>query len=65
MEFNNEHKVIISTLSRIEAKAFIKFLESEIVRHLDDINQAISLSGLVKTTILRSANFVDETTEND
>ena len=54
MEFNSEHKVIISTLSRIEAKAFIKFLESEIIRHQDDINQAKSLISLIKTTILRN-----------
>ena len=56
MEFNSEHKVIISTLSRIEAKAFIKFLESEIIRHQDDINQAKSLIGLINTTILRDWN---------
>ena len=43
MEFNNAHKVIIDTLSRIEAKAFIKFLESEIIRHQDDIEQARKL----------------------
>ena len=54
MEFNEEHKVIINTLSRIEAKAFIKFLESEIIRHQDDINQAKSLIGYVKNQILRN-----------
>ena len=54
MEFNSEHKVIISTLSRIEAKAFIKFLESEIIRHQDDIDQAKSLIGYVKNRILRN-----------
>ena len=53
MEFNNEHKVIISTLSRIEAKAFIKFLESEIVRHGDDIETAQRLIDYVKWTVLR------------
>ena len=54
MEFNSEHKVIIQTLSRIEAKAFIKFLESEIIRHQDDIEQARKLIGLVRTTVLRN-----------
>ena len=48
MEFNEQHKVIIETLSRIEAKAFIKFLESEILRHEDDIRQAQELIRLVK-----------------
>ena len=54
MEFNEEHKVIINTLSRIEAKVFIKFLESEIIRHQDDIDQAKSLIGYVKNQILRN-----------
>lgn len=53
MEFNPEHKVIINTLSRIEAKAFIKFLESEIIRHQDDINQAKHLIQTVELTVLR------------
>ena len=53
MEFNKEHKVIISTLSRIEAKAFIKFLESEIIRHEDDITQALALIEVVKREVLR------------
>lgn len=53
MEFNNEHKVIINTLSRIEAKAFIKFLESEIIRHEDDIQLAQELIDTVKWEVLR------------
>ena len=53
MLFNNEHKVIISTLNEPEAKAFIKFLESEIIRHEDDINQAKSLIGYVRKEILK------------
>ena len=53
MEFNNEHKVIINTLSRIEAKAFIKFLESEIIRHRDDILLARELIRKVEQEILR------------
>ena len=53
MEFDPRHKVIISTLSRIEAKAFIKFLESEIIRHEEDIEKARELITLVKWEILR------------
>jgi len=53
MQFNNEHKVIISTLNKDEAKAFVKFLESEIIRHNDDIKQARNLISLVKTCILK------------
>ncbi len=52
MIFNEKHKVIVSTLSEAEAHAFIKFLESEIIRHEDNINQARSLLGLVKKEIL-------------
>ena len=52
MIFNDRHKVIISTLNKDEAMAFIKFLESEIIRHKDDINQAKGLIGLVKKEIL-------------
>ena len=54
MEFNDEsHKVIIRSLSRIEAKAFIKFLESEIIRHENDIRQAQRLIRFVKREIIR------------
>jgi len=54
VEFNNkDHKVIISSLSRIEAKAFIKFLESEIIRHEDDIRQAQELIRFVEREIIR------------
>jgi len=40
MKFDEQNKVIIDTLSKVEAKAFIKFLKSEIYRHQDDIEQA-------------------------
>ena len=41
MEFDPEtHKVIIDTLSQAEARAFLAFLTSEIMRHEDDIKQA-------------------------
>ena len=53
MEFNSEHKVILETLTRIEAKAFIKFLESEIIRHQDDVRLAEELITWVKWNILR------------
>jgi len=43
MIFNSQHKVIIDTLTTDEAKAFVKFLKSEIIRHEDDINQARDL----------------------
>jgi len=48
MIFNEHHKVIIETLSEAEARAFIKFLESEIIRHNDDITQALGLIETVK-----------------
>ncbi len=43
MEFNKDHLVIIETLTAEEAKAFVKFLGSEIIRHYDDILQAEKL----------------------
>ena len=56
MDFNAEHKVIIGTLNQDEARAFVKFLESEIIRHQDDINQAKSLIGYVKKEVLDEYN---------
>jgi len=53
MEFNRQNKVIVSTLSQDEARAFIKFLESEILRHEDDIDKAKSLIGYVEKEILK------------
>jgi len=52
MIFNEQHKVIVGSLNKAEANAFIKFLQSEIIRHEDDINQAKSLIGLVRKEIL-------------
>jgi hypothetical protein len=40
MQFDKQNKVIIETMSRIEAKAFILFLKSEIARHQMDIDNA-------------------------
>ncbi len=49
MEFNSKsHKVIIDSLNYAEAGAFIKFLQSEILRHKDDIQQAKDLIALVR-----------------
>ncbi len=48
MKFNEQSKVIIETLNVNEASAFIKFLESEIIRHEDDIHQARDLIITVK-----------------
>ena len=52
MEFNKEHKVIISTLNEAEAEAFVKFLRSEIIRHEDDIELAEELIRLVRFSCL-------------
>ena len=43
MKFDKTNKVIIDTLDRNEAKAFIKFLQSEIARHEDDIENVYDL----------------------
>jgi len=48
LKFNKEHKVVINTLSKEEANAFVKFLASEIIRHCDDIEQAEKLIEVVK-----------------
>ena len=48
MIFNKQQKVIIESLRINEASAFIKFLESEIIRHGDDILQAKDLIIMVK-----------------
>jgi len=43
MKFDEVNKVIIETMNIDEAKAFVKFLKSEILRHEMDINQARDL----------------------
>lgn len=40
MKFDETNKVIIATLNKPEARAFIKFLISEKKRHLMDIEEA-------------------------
>ncbi len=47
MIFNEQHKVIINSLNEDESRAFVKFLESEIIRHEDDIQQTRDLISLV------------------
>ncbi len=37
MKFDEEHKVIIHTMSKEQAEVFIVFLETEIKRHEEDI----------------------------
>jgi hypothetical protein len=48
MEFSKNYKVLIDTMNESEARAYIKFLDTEIVRHLDDILQADRLKQEVK-----------------
>ena len=40
MEFDKECKVIINSMDKVEAQAFLKFLLSEIKRHHKDIREA-------------------------
>ncbi len=48
MDFNQDQKVVVDSLNKTEAKAFIKFLYSEIIRHALDIEQAGKLIDTVK-----------------
>lgn len=43
MVFDEQNKVLIDTLNPTEAKAFIKFLKSEVYRHQRDIEDAKAL----------------------
>ena len=43
MRFDEQNKVIIDTMNVSEAKAFVRFLMSEISRHQTDINSARNL----------------------
>ena len=51
MEFNEKHKVIIDTMNEDEARAFVKFLDSEIIRHYGDIEQAKKLRFIVDSKL--------------
>lgn len=48
MKFDEENKVIIDSMDVKEAIAFIKFLNSEILRHQIDIQNADDLILVVK-----------------
>jgi len=48
MQFSDECKVIIETMDDAEARAYIKFLYSEISRHKMDIREAKHLIEYVK-----------------
>lgn len=48
MEFDVTHKVKTETMTKEEASAFVKFLESEIRRHQVDIKDASELIRKVK-----------------
>lgn len=51
MDFDKEQKVIIGTMNKVECYAFIKFLESEIIRHRRDIADAWHLIDKVRRRI--------------
>lgn len=40
MKFSKDHKVILSSMNKTEAQAFVLFLDSEILRHAEDIKSA-------------------------
>ena len=40
MDFNEQNLVIIDSMDKSEASAFVKFLESEVARHEMDIDNA-------------------------
>lgn len=48
MKFDRENKVILKSLNKTEAEAFILFLLSEIIRHQRDIEEAEALIQKVK-----------------
>ena len=50
MIFDKQYKVIIDSLTLEEARAFVKFLDSEILRHRGDI---IHAQELINQVILR------------
>jgi len=43
LKFDKTNRVIIGTLDKVKAEAFIMFLQSEIARHEDDIKNAYDL----------------------
>ena len=57
MIFNAQHLVIIDSLQPNEARAFVKFLESEILRHRGDIIQA---QELINRVILKFGEVMED-----
>lgn len=53
MKFNKENKVIIESMDEAECRAFVKFLQSEIYRHLRDVADAEDLMREVRDKIRR------------
>ena len=49
MKFDETNKFLIDTMDTSEAKAFVKFLQSEIARHQMDIDNANELILVVRT----------------
>lgn len=43
MKFDETCKVLVDTLSKDEARAFVVFLKTEIARHKMDIDNAVNL----------------------
>ncbi len=52
MKFDDKDKVIIETMDTAEAQAFIKFLDSEIHRHLRDVREAMELQSKIQLDII-------------
>ena len=48
MKFGKDNKVKIETMNKEQASAFVTFLESEILRHQEDIEDAEKLIQTVK-----------------
>jgi len=53
MEFDKGNKAIIDTLTPIEAEVFIKFLQTEILRHFRDIRDARALIKTVRNKFMK------------
>jgi len=59
MEFDKDNLVLVETMNREEARAFVLFLASEILRHRDDITKARLLaSGVCRKFNLESVDVL-------
>lgn len=65
MEFDEVNKVIISSMTRDEAKVFVLFLASEIMRHKEDIMQAAILIKKVAKKFKLDADEICEEVMNE